>query len=211
MENEIKKENHDDKTEAKAEEKVIDEKQEKQKKLNVEGLSDKEAKKMLKDILKVHEEVNEELLKAENALKKAADEAAKNKDSWYRTAAEFENFKRRNEGVRKQAYDDGKKDAISGILAIGDSVDRALTMVTEEKTLEGVKLIARSFKEALGALGVEQIDPLGENFDPETAEAIATVPAEENEEAGLIKTVYKKGYRMSGKMIRYAQVVVTAK
>lgn len=211
MENQIKKENHDDKTEAKAEEKVIDEKQEKQDKLNVEGLSDKEAKKMLKDILKVHEEVNEELLKAENALKKAADEAAKNKDSWYRTAAEFENFKRRNEGVRKQAYDDGKKDAISGILAIGDSVDRALTMVTEEKTLEGVKLIARSFKEALGALGVEQIDPLGENFDPETAEAIATVPAKENEEAGLIKTVYKKGYRMSGKMIRYAQVVVTAK
>ena len=211
MENEIKKENHDDKTEAKAEEKVIDEKQEKQEKLNVEGLSDKEAKKMLKDILKVHEEVNEELLKAENALKKAADEAAKNKDSCYRTAAEFENVKRRNEGVRKQAYDDGKKDAISGILAIGDSVDRALTMVTEEKTLEGVKLIARSFKEALGALGVEQIDPLGENFDPETAEAIATVPAEENEEAGLIKTVYKKGYRMSGKMIRYAQVVVTAK
>ena len=118
MENEIKKENHDDNTEAKAEEKVIDEKQEKQEKLNVEGLSDKEAKKMLKDILKVHEEVNEELLKAENALKKAADEAAKNKDSWYRTAAEFENFKRRNEGVRKQAYDDGKKDAISGILAI---------------------------------------------------------------------------------------------
>lgn len=211
MENEIKKENHDDKTEAKAEEKVVDEKQEKQEKLNVEGLSDKEAKKMLKDILKVHEEVNEELLKAENALKKAADEAAKNKDSWYRTVAEFENFKRRNEGVRKQAYDDGKKDAISGILTIGDSVDRALTMVTEEKTLEGVKLIAKSFKEALGALGVEQIDPLGENFDPETAEAIATVPAEENEEAGLIKTVYKKGYRMSGKMIRYAQVVVTAK
>ena len=84
-------------------------------------------------------------------------------------------------------------------------------MVTEEKTLAGVKLIARSFKEALGALGVEQIDPVGENFDPETAEAIATVPAEENEEAGLIKTVYKKGYRMSGKMIRYAQVVVTAK
>ncbi len=214
MKDEIKKESQGEQIETQDKEQVAEEKHEtneKQEKLNVERLSDKEAKKMLKDILKVHEEVNEELLKAESALKKAADEAAKNKDSWYRTAAEFENFKRRNEGVRKQAYDDGKKDAISGILTIGDSVDRALTMVTDEKTLEGVKLIAKSFKEALAALGVEQIDPSGEKFDPETAEALATVPAEENEEAGLIKTVYRKGYKMSGKMIRYAQVIVTAK
>ena len=210
MDNEEKEEKTCDQTEEKSQKKFTDENQKKEE-LNVEKLSDKEAKKMLKDILKVHDKVNNELLKAEEALKKAVDEASKNKDSWYRTAAEFENFKRRNESVRKQAYDDGKKDAILGILTIGDSVDRALTMVTDEKTLEGVKLIARSFKESLSALGVEQIDPSGEKFDPNTAEALATVPAEENEEAGFIKTVYRKGYRINGKMIRYAQVIVTTK
>lgn len=210
MDNEEKEEKTCDQIEEKSQKKFTDENQKKEE-LNVEKLSDKEAKKMLKDILKVHDKVNNELLKAEEALKKAVDEASKNKDSWYRTAAEFENFKRRNESVRKQAYDDGKKDAILGILTIGDSVDRALTMVTDEKTLEGVKLIARSFKESLSALGVEQIDPSGEKFDPNTAEALATVPAEENEEAGFIKTVYRKGYRISGKMIRYAQVIVTTK
>lgn len=168
----------------------------------VDALTEAEAKQALKEFRKTATELT-------GSIEALTAEAAKNKDSWYRTAAEFENFKRRNEGVRKTAYDDGKKDAVTGILPIGDAIDRALTMVTDEKTLEGVKLIARSFKEALSAIGVEQIDPLGEAFNPETAEAIATLPLEDGDEPDTVKTVFKKGYTLNGKIIRYAQVVVS--
>lgn len=211
MQEEIKQNVEAKQNDAETETKVNKEKEHENDEIRIEKLSDKEAKKILKEALKAGKKIEAELEKTKSDLEKAVGEAAKNKDSWYRAAAEFENYKKRNEGIRKTAYEDGKKDAVTGILSIGDSVDRALTMVTDEKTLEGVKLIARSFKEALSAIGVEQIDPLGEKFDPETAEALATVPTENDEENDFVKTVYRKGYTLNGKMIRYAQVVVAKK
>ena len=212
MQEEVKQNVQAEQSEAKTEEKKSTHKQQAEtEEAHIEKLSEKEAKKLLKEAVKAGKKIEAELEKTKQDLQKTVDEAAKNKDCWYRTAAEFENFKKRNEGVRKTAYDDGKKDAVTGILSIGDSVDRALTMVTDEKTLEGVKLIARSFKEALSAIGVEQIDPAGQKFDPQTAEALATVPTDNDEENDCVRTVYRKGYTLNGKMIRYAQVVVAKK
>jgi len=69
-------------------------------------------------------------------------------------------------------------------------------------------LIKRQFEETLAALNVEEINPVGKEFDPSVAEAIATVAAGEGDLPGTVKTVYKKGYKLSGKMLRYAQVIV---
>ena len=160
--------------------------------------------------------VKNEALQAENEsliaeLGSAKAEAAANKDSWYRSAAEFENFKRRNAETRQTAYFDGKRDAVNTMLVVADSVERALSVELDEKTRAGVELIKKQFTESLAALGVEEIDPVGEKFDPSVAEAIATVACGEGEESGVVKTVYKKGYRASGgKILRYAQVIVTA-
>ncbi len=176
--------------------------------INVDELEDDEAKLMLKEILSI----NKEIVAEKTALMEkfaTLDEAVKSaKDSWYRCAAEFENFKKRNEQTRKTAYDDGKKDAILSLLLIGDSLDRALTLEMDEKTKDGVILIQKQFVESLLSLGVEEINPQGEIFNPETAEAIATLPCGEGETPETIKQVYKKGYKMGGKVIRYAQVIV---
>ena len=182
--------------------------------LNTEGsvdsdsLSKEEAIEMLKEFAAANEEFIAEKTKLTGELEKSEAEKAKFKDNWYRTTAEFENFKKRNEFTRRNAYDDGIKDALLPILNVGDSVDRALSVELDEKTKNGVMLIKRQFVETLAAIKVEEIDPSDGVFDPTTAEAIATLPTEDKDLDGKIAQVYKKGYKLNGKILRYAQVVV---
>ncbi len=145
-------------------------------------------------------------LTAENDALKA--ENAKMKDSWLRTAADFENFKKRNQDTRINAYKEGKVDVIKKLLVIGDNLDRALAMDLDEKTLDGLKLTKRQYDEALASEGVTPIDPLGKEFDPNEQEAVMQVPKEEGETPNTVKQVFLKGYKLGDKVIRYAQVVV---
>lgn len=148
---------------------------------------------------------NEQLKKD---LEIAKVETLATKDSWLRTAADFENFKKRNQDTRINAYKEGKIDTIKKILMVGDTLDRAVSMNLDEKTMEGIKLIARQFKETLEAEGVTEINPIGEPFDPNFHEAVMQSPREENEIPNTIKQVFLKGYKLNDKVIRYAQVVV---
>ncbi len=174
---------------------------EEQDKLDVESLTEEQAKSILSEVLQSNAEIIKDLVKAQ-------EESEKFKDNWYRTTAEFENYKKRNQDLRKTSYQEGKIDAIKNILVIGDTLDRALSMDIDEKSKQGIELIQKQFIETMKALGVEEINPIGETFTPETAEAIATLDGGDGEESGTIKQVYKKGYKLADKTIRYAQVVV---
>ena len=174
---------------------------EEQDKLDVESLTEEQAKTILSEVLESNSEIIKDLVKAQ-------EESEKFKDNWYRTTAEFENYKKRNQDLRKTSYQEGKIDAIKNILAIGDTLDRALSMDIDEKSKQGIELIQKQFIETMKALGVEEINPIGEIFTPETAEAIAIVDGGEGEKSGTVKQVFKKGYKLTDKTIRYAQVVV---
>ncbi|MBQ2717835.1 MAG: nucleotide exchange factor GrpE [Clostridia bacterium] len=174
---------------------------EEQDKLDVESLTEEQAKTILSEVLESNSEIIKDLVKAQ-------EESEKFKDNWYRTTAEFENYKKRNQDLRKTSYQEGKVDAIKNILVIGDTLDRALSMDIDEKAKQGIELIQKQFIETMKALGVEEINPIGEIFTPETAEAIAIVDGGEGEESGTVKQVFKKGYKLTDKTIRYAQVVV---
>lgn len=177
--------------------------------LDVDGLSEKDAKTILKELIASNKEACDEFENLKAELNKAQEEANSNKDKWYRAVAEFENFKKRNAETRKNAYFDGKKEVIVNFLVIGDSIDRALSMEMDDKTRDGVVLIERQFEDVLSALGVTSVNPVGEPFDPNTCEAIHSVPCGEGEESNIVKTVFKKGYKYEDKIIRYCQVVVT--
>lgn len=170
-------------------------------KIDVDALSETESKSMLKEVL----EANDELVKELDLLRK---DANKFKDNWYRTTAEYDNFKKRNQDSIKTSFADGKISAIKDMLVIGDSLDRALAVEMDEKTKQGVLLIQKQFAETMKAMGVEEFNPVGEQFSPETAEAIAMVEPVDGETSGIIRTVFKKGYKLNGKMMRYAQVIV---
>ena len=132
---------------------------------DISALSEEEAKKMLSELIGENEtlKAESELMKKELSAVKA--DADKNKDGWYRTAAEFENYKKRMHDVRKTSFDDGIKEAVTNLLSIGDSIDRALAVDLDEKTRAGVELVKRQFDESLTSLGVKCIDPAGAPFD----------------------------------------------
>ncbi len=182
-------------------EEVKTEEPKKEKGFDIKNMSEKECKKLLKALLSENEELKQD-------VEKYKVEALSNKDSWYRCAADFENFKKRNADTRMNAYKEGKIDIVNKILVVGDNLDRALKMELDAKTKEGIEMTARQFKETLEAEGIIEINPEGEPFDANTQEAVMQMPREEGEQEGYVKQVFLKGYKMGDKVIRYAKVVV---
>ena len=135
-------------------------------------------------------------------------EANEYKDKWMRGVAEFDNYKKRNARIWADAFTEGVVQTVEKILPIGDNLDWAIGMGLDEKTTEGLKNMRRKFEETLASLEIIPIDPTGEKFSPETAEAVMQVEGEEGEEADTIKQVFQKGYKYKDKIIRYAKVSV---
>ena len=148
---------------------------------------------------------NENLIKELEESKQSAEDY---KDKWMRNVAEFDNYKKRNAKLWQDAYAEGKADVVLKILPVGDNLDIAISMTADEKTLEGLKLIKKKFIDMLKGLDVEEINPVGEVFNPEFAEAIMQVEAMEGEESDTVKQVFEKGYKCKDKVIRYAKVSV---
>ncbi len=149
-----------------------------------------------------HEKLKEELAKAQA-------ETADYKDKWMRSVAEFDNFRKRNEAARRNAYLDGKGDVLLKIFPIGDNLERAL-LSCDEQTKKGIEMVLRSFKKLLEDEGIEEINPVDEEFDPTFCEAIMSEPAADGVEAGYVKEVFLKGYKRGDKVLRFAQVKVTS-
>nr|MBO4517314.1 nucleotide exchange factor GrpE [Clostridia bacterium] len=147
-----------------------------------------------------------EKLQAELAeAKKSADEF---KDKWMRSVAEFDNYKKRNAKIWQDAFNEGIASVILKILVVGDTLDRALSLGLDEKTQAGLQGIKRKFDDTLISLEIEEINPVGEVFDPNIAEAVMQVEKGEDDKSDTVKQVFEKGYRLKDKIIRYAKVSV---
>ena len=159
------------------------------------------------------EQVTEESAVSETeALQKEIEELKKQvedyKDKWMRNVAEFDNYKKRNANQWAEAFNEGIASVIIKILPVGDNLDWALGLGLDEKTAEGIKKIRAKFDDTLKSMDIEEINPVGEVFDPNIAEAVMQVPAEEGEQSDTVKQVFQKGYRKKDKIIRYATVSV---
>lgn len=143
-------------------------------------------------------------------LEKAKAQCDEYLDLAQRKQAEFANYRRRTEGIRQEAYDDGRRDAIDKLLPIVDNLERALSAAGEESALKsGVEMVLRQTKDALAKMGVEEIDPQGQPFDAELHNAVMQGTADEGE-PGTVCMVLQKGYRLGGRVIRHAMVKVVA-
>ena len=130
------------------------------------------------------------------------------KDKWMRNVAEFDNYKKRNAKIWTDAFNEGVSSVILKILPVGDNLDWALTIGLDEKTQEGLKGIRKKFDETLASLEIEEVNPVGQPFDPNFAEAVMQVEGDEGEQSDTVKQVFQKGYKMKDKIIRYAKVSV---
>ena len=129
-----------------------------------------------------------------------------------RLAAEFSNFRRRAENERTESWARAQADLLRHMLEALDDLQRVgaweAESTTVESLIEGVDLVERKFRQALDAAGVEVIDPVGKEFDPNLMEAMMKVPAESEEQDDTVQDVFQKGYSLKGHLIRPARVTV---
>ena len=125
---------------------------------------------------------------------------------YVRLQADFENYKKRNRDTAKVMYDEGVADAIEGILPTLDNIEMAILSQKDESFRQGLELVKKAFLDTLAKFGVEEIDALGKEFDPNIHEAVMNKDDPEN--AGKVVQVLKKGYIRNGKVLRHPLVVV---
>lgn len=155
---------------------------------------------------KTADERVKELEAANEKLRKDLEET---KNDYLRARADCENVRKRAAADVRNAYADGKLEAVTKVLAIGDSLDWALKMPLDEKTKEGIEKLVKKYNENLVALGVKEFSPeVGAAFDPNSAEAVMQVDGEDGDEPNSVKQVFGRGYKLGEKVIRYAQVSV---
>ena len=134
-------------------------------------------------------------------------ELAEEKDRALRVMAEYDNFRRRSKAERESVYSDAYSDAILEMLPIIDNLERAEAYDSTADVNTGVAMILNSAREALKKMGVEEIEALGCEFDPNVHNAVMHT---EDESLGenVISAVLQKGYKRGDKIIRYAMVQV---
>lgn len=146
------------------------------------------------------------------ALKKQAAEAesktSEYKDSWLRSQAEFQNYRRRIERDNELTYNTMKGDIVKKILPILDDLERALqNRVEGDAWANGIELVARKFQNILENEGIKRIEALGADFDPNFHEAISNEPAD-GAKSGSVIGVVQNGYMLGDRVIRPALVRV---
>ena len=135
-------------------------------------------------------------------------------DQLLRRAAEFENFRRRIERERSDAYQRARVEVLVEFLPVVDNFERALSSLENsggdaEALRHGVELIHKQFKDALTKFGLEPVQAIGQTFDPHLHEAVTIEPTDKHKENTVIEE-FQRGYKIGDKLLRPAKVKVAA-
>lgn len=153
-------------------------------------------------------EDNADMAQLQADLDKATAQAEEYLNLAQRVQADFDNFRRRNESVRADAYAEGQRDVAKAMLPVLDNLERALDAAGADDALRsGVELVLKQMRDAYAKYDVTPIDRLGEKFDPNLENAIMQGTAEDGE-PGTVCMVLQKGYKMGDTVLRFAMVKV---
>ena len=178
-----------------------------------------------------HEELNEALEAAKEEAQSAEGEAGENgevsevealkaqvqefQEQMLRSQAEMQNVRRRAEIDVEKAHKFALEKFVKELLPVADSLEKAVesTEGHEESgelvasIREGVEMTLNLFMTSLKKFNVEQLNPVGEPFDPQQHEAMSMVPAPDAEPNSVVAVV-QKGYLLNGRVVRPAMVMV---
>ena len=155
----------------------------------------------------VEQEISEEQ-KLKDTILLQKEQLDEQEDRLKRLMAEFDNFKKRSTKEREGLYNSLVSDIFTSLLPVIDNLEKAVASeTTDEAYKQGVELVLKQFKDVLTANGVQEIETVGQSFDPELHEAVASV-VDENLGEKIIKEEYRKGYKIGSKVIRHSMVVV---
>ena len=133
------------------------------------------------------------------------------RDQLLRRQAELINFRKRVEREKAELGAVAQAGVLEKLLPVIDDFERAVVTDTEDAQAyrQGVELILKSMETVLAGMGVERLEPLGEDFDPEFHEAIARIETEDYP-VGQVVDVFLPGYRVRHRLLRPARVAVAA-
>jgi molecular chaperone GrpE len=148
---------------------------------------------------------------AEDPLSAAVNEASRFKDQWLRTAADFDNFRKRTRKEMEDARRTGREDLLRALLPVFDNLERAFQSAqrsTDVKAVaDGLSLVQRQFTESLGREGISRVPTVGHAFDPAVHEAIQQVETADHA-PGTVLAEVQPGYVQGERLVRAAMVVV---
>ena len=135
------------------------------------------------------------------------------KEALLRSQADLQNSRRRAERDVQNAHKYAIEKFIKDLLAVLDSMDRALELAAttdgfDMSMLEGTQMTHKLLLDTVSRHGVEAIDPIGEPFDPQQHQAMSMMESED-QQPNTVTAVMQKGYKLEGRVIRAAMVVVT--
>ena len=172
-----------------------------------EGITDNLTDNMTNE--QISEENTEENAHSTDNL---SEELEKVKDAYVRLMAEYDNFRKRTIKEKADLIKNGGEKVLIGLLPVIDDFQRAQENLEKATDLdavkEGIDLIYNKFLSFLQQNGVKPIEALGEVFDADLCEAVAMIPAQDEENKGKVIDSVQTGYTLNDKVIRHAKVVV---
>ena len=156
-----------------------------------------------------HEKKRHETAALEAKLDAAEKKADDLKSQLLRTAAEYDNYRKRSQREADQKFNDGVSHAVTQILGILDKLDMAANAAcTDDNYKKGVMMTLDKAGQALEKLNITEIEAQDQPFDPNLMNAVQQVPPQDGQESGTVVQVFQKGYKIGDKIIRHATVVV---
>lgn len=151
----------------------------------------------------------------EKALAEAQAEISRMKDQLLRTAAEFENYKKRTRREMEETRAYAAEKLLLQMIPVLDNFDRALSVVQNvpegaQSFVNGVKMVADQFRNSLEQQGAKRYVSVGQPFDPSRHEAVSERETSE-QRPGTVVEEYQSGYTLADRVIRPAMVVVAKK
>ena len=141
--------------------------------------------------------------KLRERLKAAEEKAKEYLDSWQRAQADFVNLRKKDEEAKLEFVKFASTSFIEDLLPVLDSFSLALAHGAKD-----IEPIYNQLIQVLKQRGLEELNPLGETFDPNLHESVGSLPAEKASDDHKILEVMQKGYILSGKIIRPAKVKI---
>lgn len=161
--------------------------------------------------LKKEEPIKEECaeqVQENEEVAKLHEELASTKDLLMRTAAEYDNFRRRSQKEKEALYTDSKADVLTKLLPVLDNFERAAAAQTDlEQYRKGIEMTVRQLLETMQSLGCVSFGEIGEEFDPNFHNGVMHIE-DENLGENVIANVFVKGYKIGERVIRPASVQV---
>jgi molecular chaperone GrpE len=160
-----------------------------------------------------HETVENIIDDLEKRAVRAETQAQELHDRLLRTAAEFENFKKRTKKEVDESMQKGREQMLKEVLPVIDNLERALKHAPgphDDPLVKGVAMVEKQLLQALEKFGVTRFSALGQPFDPNMHDAIQQVETSEHP-AGTVAQEYSSGYLSNGKLLRPAMVAVAKK